>query len=65
MVILCDVVWSVIYFADTYCCIWQASYDVTFSVLALALGSAVVWLMGKLDLQNFEVSESIKHQWME
>lgn len=43
----------------------QASYDVTFSVLALALGSAVVWLMGKLDLQNFEVSESIKHQWME
>jgi hypothetical protein len=45
----------------------QSSYDIVFSVLALALGSSATWMLGKffLVLEKFEVPEALRRQWSE
>jgi len=51
----------------TYPVLLQSSYDIVFSLLALALGSSATWMVGKFFniLENLEVPETVWHLWSE
>ena len=49
------------------CVFLQSSYDIVFAVLALALGLASTWILGKFfnALEKLAIPEAIQRQWSE